>query len=323
MAESEEIRADSNVSEESETSSSICQEDQSVVRKEGLKLLKMIEHYQEELGNIEYHGLLVYMNDVESWYSKVDSPQAATVDAKLVKIISEITKKQAEGVSANIIFFNATEYANRLVCKICGDDPMMESRVITRRRLVVFGRRVQCLFRKPPCLTSMLGALDVVPPDPKPAKPVKPKVAVARSAVALRETAEEVRKVGAAQRSGAENEVTERRVQSVLKCLVNLFKKNGSTPISFWGFAVDPQDFGATVENLFHISFLVNDSRVKVWVDESGLPVVQPISKGERKSMGGATKKQTVIAITMRDWNRMKESLQVREPMIPRREIIF
>ena len=109
----------------------------------------------------------------------------------------------------------------RLVGKMCGDDPMIESGVITRRRLVNFGRGVQCLFRKSPCLTSMLGALDVVPPDPKPVKPLKPKVAVTRSAAALRETAEEVRKVGAAQRSGAENEETERRVQSVLKCLVN------------------------------------------------------------------------------------------------------
>jgi len=298
MAESEENRADNSVSEESETSRSSCQEDQSVVRKEGLKLLKTIEYNQEELGNIEYQGLLVYMNDVQSWYSKVESSQAATVDAKLVKTISEITKKQAEGVSANIINFNATEYAKRLVGKMCEDDAMMESGLITRRRLVTLGRGVQCLFRKSPCLTSMLGALDVVPPDPKPVKPLKPKVAVARSAAALRETAEEVRKVGAAQRSGAEIDETERRVKSVLKCLVHNFKESGRKPISFWRFAVDPQDFGATVENLFHISFLVKENRVKVCLDKSGLPVVQPLSQGERKSMGGVEKKQTVIAFT-------------------------
>ena len=106
--EFEEIRADSSVSEESESSRTSCLEDQSVVRKEGLKLLKTIEFNQEELGNIEYHGLLVYMNDIQSWYPKVETSQAAAVDAKLVKTISEITKKQAEGVSANIVNFNAT-----------------------------------------------------------------------------------------------------------------------------------------------------------------------------------------------------------------------
>ena len=47
-----------------------------------------------------------------------------------------------------------------------------------------------------------ISALDVVPPDPKPAKPLKPKVAVARSA-------EEVRKVGEAQGSGAGKDETE------------------------------------------------------------------------------------------------------------------
>ena len=51
-------------------------------------------------------------------------------------------------------------------------------------------------------------------------------------------------------------------------------------------------------------------------LDESGLPVVQSLKKRERKSMGGAKKKQTVIAFTLPDWNRMKESLPVREPMI-------
>ena len=64
--------------------------------------------------------------------------------------------------------------------------------------------------------------------------------------------------------------------------------------------------------------FSVKDSLVKVWLDESGLPVVKPLKQGERKTMGGAEKKQTVIAITLRDWGRLKESLQVREPMISR-----
>ena len=48
-----------------------------------------------------------------------------------------------------------------------------------------------------------IAALDVVPPDPTPAKPLKPKVAVARSA-------EEVRKVGEAQGSGAGKDETEK-----------------------------------------------------------------------------------------------------------------
>ena len=62
----------------------------------------------------------------------------------------------------------------------------------------------------------------------------------------------------------------------------------------------------------------MKENRVKVCLDESGLPVVQPLSQVERKSMGGVEKKQTVIAFTVQDWSRMKESLQVREPMIPR-----
>ena len=97
---------DVSVSEESETSSR--QDDQSVVRKEGLKILKEIEINKEELGNIEYEGLPLYMDDTELWYSKVKSVQTMVVDARIVKTLGVITKKQAEGVSANMIQFTAT-----------------------------------------------------------------------------------------------------------------------------------------------------------------------------------------------------------------------
>ena len=115
MAEFELIRDDVSViegiddvsfSEESETSS--CQEDQSVVRKEGLKILKEIQINKEELGNIEYQGLPLYMDDTELWYTKVKSVQTMVVDARIVKTLCVITKKQAESVSANIIKFTAT-----------------------------------------------------------------------------------------------------------------------------------------------------------------------------------------------------------------------
>jgi hypothetical protein len=44
--------------------------------------------------------------------------------------------------------------------------------------------------------------------------------------------------------------------------------------VSLLDFAINPHDFGQTVENLFYISFLVREGNVKILKDEDGLPLL-------------------------------------------------
>jgi len=50
-----------------------------------------------------------------------------------------------------------------------------------------------------------------------------------------------------------------------------------ASPICFFELVVNPTSFGHTIENIFHLSFLVKDGLVAISLNEHGLPVVEPV----------------------------------------------
>lgn len=58
----------------------------------------------------------------------------------------------------------------------------------------------------------------------------------------------------------------EETVQELGRQLKKAYKDNGENPINFLKFVVDPKSFPQTVENLFHISFLVNNADASVFL---------------------------------------------------------
>ncbi len=75
---------------------------------------------------------------------------------------------------------------------------------------------------------------------------------------------------------------TDALVTSTLRQLVAAFKANGKKPLCYFSFALDPSSFSVSVENLFHLSFLVKAFKVKVTIDEErGMPMIEPVSERE------------------------------------------
>ena len=48
-------------------------------------------------------------------------------------------------------------------------------------------------------------------------------------------------------------------------------------PIDYFELVINPQSYGHTIENIFHLAFLVKDGLVRIELSENGLPVVQLI----------------------------------------------
>ncbi|SMQ49177.1 unnamed protein product [Zymoseptoria tritici ST99CH_1A5] len=90
-------------------------------------------------------------------------------------------------------------------------------------------------------------------------------------------------------------------------------------------YAVNPQSFGQTVENLFYISFLIKEGYVGIKEDSKGFPslilhnkqdpnVEQPARKKD------STKHQAVFAIDFQTWEDLIAAFNLKKPMIPHRE---
>lgn len=78
-------------------------------------------------------------------------------------------------------------------------------------------------------------------------------------------------------------------------------------PINFFTFFINPDSFSQTVENLFHLSFLVRDGKVEISdeEDEDGGPVailMSAVPPTADDYDAGAQKKQSVFHFDMRMW---------------------
>eukprot|EP00092_Neocalanus_flemingeri_P035335 GFUD01038445.1.p1 GENE.GFUD01038445.1~~GFUD01038445.1.p1 ORF type:complete len:321 (+),score=123.61 GFUD01038445.1:42-965(+) len=278
-----------------------------VVRAGYRKLMDEIAGKEEELVNIENHQLLGYMQHNEELFTQVAAPQEAVMDALLIKHLSRLCRQQAEQMSANIAQFRHEEYAERLVASMRGEGGQQ----LARRKWVMLGQQAKLLFKRSPFLTCMYGALDTTQPPPKEKKAKDPKSRQATKVADLVETTATV----LAEAETSENQ-TEQMVTHVFRCLVNRFRETERKPINFFKFVLDPNCFGTSIENMFHVSFLVKEGKVAISLcKETGLPLITPLSS---KSKAGQDdqKNQVVMNMDMEDWRRLVEELGIEQSMI-------
>ena len=77
------------------------------------------------------------------------------------------------------------------------------------------------------------------------------------------------------------------------------FKEAGKKPVNYFKFVLNPDCFGTSIENMFHVSFLVKEGKANISVcGETGLPFITPKSK--KKDEEEEKKNQVVMNIYRR-----------------------
>jgi hypothetical protein len=94
-------------------------------------------------------------------------------------------------------------------------------------------------------------------------------------------------------------------------------------PINVFEFFINPQSFSETIENLFHLSFLIRDGKCSIRDSDQGIPILEvadpPTDEDYRQ---GAKKKQTIVHLDYEMYLELIEKYELSESVIPMRETL-
>lgn len=110
-------------------------------------------------------------------------------------------------------------------------------------------------------------------------------------------------------------ETTTERVNVIHRLLGDLYKQTGC-PLPYFEFVLHPQSFAKTCENIFHLSFLVNEGHARIKYDADNMVVVEPVfanTSTEREDRSGTF----MMTMDMMKWRKAVKALNITEPVIP------
>ena len=206
--------------------------------------------------------------------------------------------------------FKADEFASIFKMKMMNDD-----RALSQKKWIKFGKNIRPYFVRSPTLSYMFGALDSVPPPPKERKQRETKARQATRVKELKETQAAV--VTDTQTSANQTDVI---VTHVFRCLVMKWKENRQQPINYFKFVINPECFGTSVENMFHVSFLVKEGKCGILIcPDTGTPLIQPLGAKQLEKIqkeNDGNRNQVVLSFNMKDWAMLIKKYGIQETQI-------
>lgn len=244
---------------------------------------------------------------------RVNSSDEAVLDAKVISISSIVLKQNAEIFDTNLRSYSMNVFSDNINLFLeeqrCPDPTGKKD----WKKLAPFAKR--CFKYRTPSHTCMYGTFQMgeTVAQSKKVRTKKDKIADAK-----KKEPENVDKVE------KQEDGIEETVHYILKTLISAWKKNDRKPICYFKLVVNPESFGRTVENIFHVSFLVKDGLVDISCDENEFPVIEPISNAvaEKRKKTAPEKNQIIMSINMEEWQELIEAFQITTPMIKPRNVI-
>ncbi|KFD54066.1 hypothetical protein M513_05085 [Trichuris suis] len=254
----------------------------------------------------------------------VDRPYECSLDTSVVKGVANRMLEGSAGLSTSLREFSAEEFGCKLIAFVSGrnDESTFAYLDILNsdfNKWAAFGAdcAAQMHLVSAPlsyhCLSANSGA------EVGLAKRKRRR----RSGSAESPIAGSVRRV-VLESASQEADTTTRACQHVYSHLKKAFRSNKKKPVDFFRFILHPTKFSTTVENLFHLTFLVHDGLVNMVANESGISL-EPLkphgrfqSAEQRLSNDDNSKAaQSVLSLSVREWKVLVRKFCITEAMIP------
>ncbi|XP_062436616.1 non-structural maintenance of chromosomes element 4 homolog A isoform X2 [Rhea pennata] len=244
----------------------------------------------------------------------------AALDAQFLVLASNLGKEKANELHSEMTAFDSPAYAEDLLTFMGlnrieveekdSDNEGISGGYLPSNAWHKLGSEAEKYFRRAPSFHYMLGSFKADPPVPR-----------QRIERQKKTTGREEKRAMPAQLKKMEEshqEATEKEVERILGFLQTHFKNDPDAPISFFDLVIDPNSFARTVENIFHVSFIIRDGFARLKLDEDKLPVIEPAKddEGNEDDRSAQVRNQAVISLSHQEWKEIVETFEITEPVI-------
>ncbi|XP_060130777.1 non-structural maintenance of chromosomes element 4 homolog A [Zootoca vivipara] len=291
-----------------------------LIRQQYRELISSVQQNREMMLSTRNDKLTEALEDANKLFSGVSRAREAALDAQFLVLASNLGKEKASQLNSELSVFDPSEYAEDLLTfmglnRLEGEnsnseDEQTDGGFLPSDAWLKLGQEAMKYFRRAPVFHCMLGTFTADPPVER------PRVERQRKKPGSKE---EGRAMPAQLNKMEESheEATEKEVERILGLLQAYHREDPNNPISFLEFVTDPDSFARTVENMFHVSFLIRDGLAGIKLDQDKLPVIEPLTPEEDNDQDAQARKQAVITMSYQEWENIVRNFEISEPMIP------
>ncbi|KAJ8686455.1 hypothetical protein QAD02_022249 [Eretmocerus hayati] len=234
---------------------------------------------------------------------KVRDQAEVILDSEIMNLSSQVLRKCTFTLNKTISTYDPNEFAGK-VKSFMSRSP---DAVLDDPNWPQLGMDVIKYFKRTAAFTMLLGSMCPIAKKERIVKPRAPREAAAPT--------KRPENIISAEKS-EENDVEQ--ADRIRKIIGEYQRQHNDQPLDFFSLVLHPTDFGKTIENMLHVSFLIRDARIQFLVDADGIPHVAKLPKDAEKSKENKKKRnvQNVVTLTMQQWSDLVDAYQVEEPMI-------
>lgn len=248
------------------------------LRKNYRKIIQETRDGKEELLKHDNNDLMMKIEEVDELFKNVKETREGVLDSKFMTLAVTIGTQKTNLLQTDLVAFQPDEFIQKLITFMDGtvelDNP--ESVHIPDHGWEKLGKTAMQYFNPiSPALHPLLGAFDNSTKVPKTPDNEK------RDVNQRKETSNPTT-LTTYENDG--KEATPQEIERVLNTIKVLYDQD-PTPIDYFELVINPQSFGHTIENIFHLAFLVKDGFVKIFLSEHGIPVVEPTMNSANRTL--------------------------------------
>ncbi|XP_052754226.1 EP300-interacting inhibitor of differentiation 3 [Galleria mellonella] len=241
-----------------------------------------VERMERTANAVKEAQNLLAEGDVEE---RVKHPGEAYLDSRVLRATSDLAVRCSEAVSGNVNTYDRHELARHI-------------RENPEAWWFPFPLEV------PPAV-SLFGSFAPTPPEQRPRQPRRRTERQQQAALQAPEKIDKLEKT----EEGSE------MVSRVNRFILKSYRDGGEKPLSYFHVVLDPDSFSRTIENIYHLSFLIRDGKVAVQLDEEyALPFVRPVSQEHEDAAGDEN--QFIVSLDTARWQELIEAFNIQKPLM-------